>query len=197
MTTNTHPGTPLILIDMDGVIADLETGFWDLFAAAHPSAPPRAQAAADQFYLTDQLHPVWKRHVKDLLNAPGFFAGLPAMPGAADALNAMLAHGWDVRICTAPSLTNPTCASDKLAWLEANIGAGWAKRAIIAKDKSYVRGDLLIDDKPDPATGINPTWKHVVFNATYNHNAASPHRLTSWAAWKSELPAALGIGGLL
>lgn len=180
--------SPIVLVDMDGVLADLEAGFWHLWGSQYPSAPQQDQAQRDQFYLADQLHPAFRTRVLEILNSPGFFDTLPVVPGAAEAMNGMLAAGWDVRVCTAPALTNPTCTSDKLTWLERHIGPGWSRRAIIAKDKSYVRGDLLIDDKPEPRAELDPTWRHVVFDAPYNRTAPSPLRLNCWGQWSSTLP---------
>lgn len=192
MTAPTYDRPPLILVDMDGVQADLEERFWAQWAATQPDAPQRADADPTHFYLEDQLPEAWRPQVRDLVNSPGFYRDLPPVPGAGVALNEMLDHGWDVIVCTAPLLSNPTCASDKLAWLEEHIGPGWSRRCVIAKDKSLVRGDLLIDDKPTVTTTLTPTWTHVVFDAPYNRTAASPHRLTGWGTWRQTLTPLLG-----
>ena len=183
---------PLILVDMDGVLADLETAFWTKFEAAFPEAPRRSQANTRQFKLDTQIGPEWTEKVRAITTAPGFYASLPPVPGAAHALNEMLAQGWDVRICTAPLLTNPTCASDKLSWADEVLGQGWSRRVIIAKDKTLVRGDLLIDDKPVITGDWTPTWQHVVFDAPYNQDAPSPLRLTGWDTWSQTLTPLLG-----
>ena len=179
--------TPLVLVDMDGVLADLEAGFWRQFETYHPDGPKRVDADNRQFKLATQIDARWVEAVAAITNAPGFYASLPVVPGAAQALNAMLDAGWDVRICTAPLLTNPTCASDKFAWADQVLGQGWSRRVIIAKDKTLVRGDLLIDDKPVIDGDLTPTWQHVVFDATYNQDAPSPLRLTGWANWRQTL----------
>lgn len=190
--TPTYDRPPLVLVDMDGVQADLESQFWDTWANTHPDAPQRPDVDPSHFYVEDQLPEEWKEHVRAVTTAPGFYRHLPPMPGAAQAMNDMLAAGWDVVVCTAPLLSNPTCASDKLAWLEEYIGEGWSRRAVIAKDKTRVRGDLLIDDKPDVTGSLTPTWQHVVFDAPYNRAAPSPHRLTRWADWQATLTPLLG-----
>lgn len=183
----TYDRQPLVLVDMDGVQADLEAGFWQRWAQLHPTAPQRAAGDPTQFYIEDQLPLEYQAQVRAIVNTPGFFRNLPVMAGAPEALNEMLDEGWDVRVCTAPLLSNPTCASDKLAWVEEHLGAGWARRTVLAKDKSTVRGDLLIDDKPTVTTTLNPTWRHVVFDAPYNQQSPSPYRLTGWANWRQTL----------
>lgn len=178
---------PLVLVDMDGVLADLEAAFWGRWSTEHPTSPQRTDGDPTQFYIEDQLPELYQPQVRDIVNTPGFFATLPPIAGGAQAMRAMLELGWDVRVCTAPLLSNPTCASDKLAWLDEHVGDGWSRRAIVSKDKSLVRGDLLIDDKPVIATSLTPTWQHVVFDATYNQTSPAVHRLHGWARWSQTL----------
>lgn len=184
---------PVVLVDMDGVIADLEGAFWTAFNAVNPQAPTREQVDPAAFRLDDQVGAQWADAAQAILRSPGFYSMLRPMPHAAEALNAMLAGGWDVRICTAPKLSNPTCASDKLNWLDEHIGDGWSKRAIVAKDKTYVRGDILIDDKPTVDGDLDPTWQHVIFDAPYNATSPATVRLTSWAEFAATLPGVLGV----
>ncbi|MGY4645341.1 5' nucleotidase, NT5C type [Cellulomonas sp. URHB0016] len=183
---------PLVLVDMDGVQADLATAFWAELERRFPGGPTRADADLTRFKLDTQLAPEWADAVHAVTTTPGFFSTFAPVEGAVEAMNAMLDEGWDVRICTAPLLTNPTCASDKLAWAEDVLGAGWSRRVVIAKDKTLVRGDILIDDKPVVEGDWTPTWKHVVFDATYNQTAPSPFRLTGWADWRRTLTPLLG-----
>ena len=183
---------PLVLVDMDGVLLDLEGTFWEDFEAANPDGPTRAEGDKTQFKIDDQMDPVWTPAIRSVMAAPGFFARLRPMPGAVAALNEMLDEGWDVRICTAPLLHNPTCASDKIASLAEHFGQRWTRRAVITKDKTLVRGDVLIDDKPVVDGDWTPVWKHVVFDATYNQDAPSPYRLTGWANWRQTLTPLLG-----
>jgi len=188
-----HHGTPpLVLVDMDGVQADLTGAFWAEFERRFPDAPTRADADTSIFWLDRQIAPQWTEAVHAVTTAPGFFATLDPLEGAVEAMNAMLDEGWDVRICTAPLLTNPTCASDKLAWADRVLGEGWSRRVVIAKDKTLVRGDVLIDDKPVVEGDWTPTWRHVVFDAPCNQDAPSPYRLTGWAAWRETLTPLLG-----
>ncbi|MBO0899400.1 hypothetical protein J1G43_05420 [Cellulomonas sp. zg-ZUI22] len=184
--------TPLVLVDMDGVLVDLEAAFWDAFETAHPAGPRRTDGDRTVFRIDEQLDPQWRDAVRSIMAAPGFFGGLRPVPGAVEALDEMLDEGWDVRICTAPLLHNPTCASDKLASLARHFGQRWAERAVITKDKTLVRGDVLIDDKPVVNGDWTPVWKHVVFAATYNQAAPSPYRLTGWASWRQTLTPLLG-----
>lgn len=44
----------------------------------------------------------------------------------------------------------------------------WLTRLIITSDKTKIRGDLLIDDKPYITGSEYPAWEHVLFTAPYN-----------------------------
>jgi len=51
-------------------------------------------------------------------------------------------------------------------------GPSWVDRIVLAKDKTLVRGDVLIDDKPEVTGSLCPSWEHLVFEAPYNVTAA-------------------------
>jgi len=67
-------------------------------------------------------------------------------------------------LCTCPYSENPTCASDKMAWVRLCLGEEWLARLHIVADKTFVRGAFLIDDKPVATGHLRPTWKHLLFN---------------------------------
>ncbi len=68
--------------------------------------------------------------------------------GSIEALMEMEALGFDIKIVTSPILTSLYCVQEKLNWIRKYLGPSWLKRVIICSDKTAVRGDFLIDDKP-------------------------------------------------
>lgn len=97
-----------------------------------------------------------------------FFANLLPMEGATSGphdniLRFFLDRGYDVRICSSPSTENKTCASDKTEWVKRHFGDEFARRLILTKDKTLVRGDLLIDDNHCVKGIYTPEWQHVRF----------------------------------
>jgi 5'-nucleotidase len=52
-----------------------------------------------------------------------------------------------------------------------------AKKVIIAKDKSMVLGDILIDDHPTPCNETQATRKHLLFDQPYNQNVEHKPRM--------------------
>jgi 5'-nucleotidase len=97
----------------------------------------------------------------------------------------MLAAGHDVRICTSPLSGARFCAAEKIQWVHDRLGPEWERRVIITKDKTLVRGDVLIDDKPEVTGALVPTWEHLVFEAPYNIGAAGWR--INWGNWSEVL----------
>ena len=71
------------------------------------------------------------------------------------------------------------------AWVERHFGEAFLPRLILAKDKTWVHGDVLIDDKPEVTGSRTPTWQHVIFDQPFNRGADGP-RMT-WSNWREVL----------
>lgn len=173
-----------ILVDMDGVIADWGHAYGESLDA-HGAAAAGIPRHADQrsFNLNEGRTDEEKAIIAAVMIETGFYTRLRPIPGAKQALKAMLKAGHDVRICTSPWVSNPTCASDKLNWVAKHYGTHWAQRVIITTDKTLVLGDILIDDKPEVTGVAVPTWMHVLFHQPYNSEVVKP-RLRSWNDWE-------------
>lgn len=95
----------------------------------------------------------------------------------------MVAKGFQVLFCTSPVLTSAVCPSEKFEWIRKHFGPGWVGRIVITSDKTIVRGDVLIDDKPKIVGGQTPAWKQLIFDAPYNRHVPGL-RMTSWKDWE-------------
>lgn len=172
-----------ILVDLDGVLADWSGGIERKLVHT-----PRALQWIDwsNWNGVKEGAPALVRELVLLAQAsPGFYLSLKPIAGGADALRDMVADGHLVTICSTPDETNPTCADDKIAWLEENVGPGWGKRLILTHDKTQVRGDILIDDKENITGALAPEWEHVIFDAPYNQAPSARARLFHWNEWRS------------
>lgn len=150
-------GNPkIILLDMDGVICDIDQYVLDLYQEKYPNLPfiplsQRKSQSSEQEYrekFGDQAGDAMASFFKG--NIPNFFANLPPFTKAVAAIkNKLLTNkNYQVFFCTSPLLQNPTCASDKIKWIEKIFGFEASKRVIICMDKTLITGDLIIDDKP-------------------------------------------------
>ena len=175
-----------MLLDMDGVVVDWDAGFRAAWAARGHAPPERARS----YYMEECFRePGLREEAVRLFHAEGFFRDLPPREGALAAVRE-IAEAYEVFICTSPVLTSAFCAAEKYAWVERHLGAEWKRRVVLTSDKTLVRGDVLIDDKPQ-ITGAEPApaWAHLLFDAPYNQPGGLPPgdarvRLTHWRDWR-------------
>lgn len=175
-----------ILIDMDGPLFGFEAGFRAALAREHPQIPAVGRDGRRNFKVADDYPPEHTDAIEELMLAKGFYRDLPPVEGAAEALNAMLLEGHEAYICTAPMVESKYCAGEKIAAIRQHFGRTWVKRTIITRDKTMVHGDYLIDDKPEITGSHVPSWRHVVYDETYNRHVGGL-RLTDWRQWRTAL----------
>ena len=175
----------IVLVDMDGVIADWGHAYGESLDRHGPiaAAIPRHRDQTT-FNLHHQRTPEEIEIIRAVMIEDGFYSRLRPIPGAKTALKAMLKAGHDVRIVTSPWVSNPSCASDKLNWVVKHYGSHWGARVVITADKTVVRGDYLIDDKPEVTGSQDPTWEHVYFTQPYNVANKQRRRINAWSEWK-------------
>lgn len=170
----------LILIDQDGVLADFEQGVQMGYQARFGDTLPALAKGRQHFYLADD-YPDLCENLHDIYTAKGFFANLPPIDGAIHAMHTLLASGLDVRICTSPISDYRHCVSEKFAWVEQHLGFEWTKRIVLTKDKTWVRGDILIDDKPVITGSLSPMWQHWIYSQSYNQSTNNPNPRITWS----------------
>lgn len=175
----------VILVDQDGVIAswgDAYNSGLDAYGDAGRDIPRHAQQRT--FDLHAERTPDELQIIAEVMNSMDY-AALAPIRGAKTALRAMVRAGHDVRIVTSPWPSNPRCASAKIDWVMQHFGPRWARRVILTMDKTLVRGDFLIDDKPQVTGSMVPTWKHIHFTQPYNVNDIAHGRINRWSEWES------------
>jgi 5'-nucleotidase len=175
-----------ILVDMDMVIADYDGAFETAWKEKYPHQPCPLSAARSVY--KPPLSADDRQKADTVRLAPGFMLSLRPVRGAFDALEAMEAAGAQIIICTALLIKSDHCANEKLAWVREHLGDHWRRRVIITDDKTLIRGDILIDDRPDVNGALAPEWEHVLFDRPYNRHIIGKRRL-DWNTWRSVLGA--------
>jgi len=176
-----------ILIDIDGVIGDFDQEFLQRWRSRHADKIYIPLEERTTFYIKDQYPKELKPLVDEILLESSFFRDMLPVPGAKEALEEMSGKGFEVFICTSPLSTYGNCILEKYEWVERFMGMSWVKKVILTKDKTIIRADLLIDDKP-LITGVenNPSWEHILYDRPYNRGI-NKRRIT-WDNWKEVLP---------
>lgn len=174
----------LVLVDMDGTIADLEGRFLEQYNALYPEdrAGPFKEWDLAAGIPAQRREEAWR-----LLSKEGFFAGLDPLPGAIEAFHAMREAGNNVVLCTSPFISSRWCESEKRHWVEEYLGKEFGRSMVITKDKTLVRGDVLIDDKPAITGLLAPAWQHVLVDQAWNRHLELPRIARDWSDWRKVL----------
>lgn len=179
----------LIGLDMDGVIADWDgylDGQLDLVPelAQFPRQPHRGW---NDYKTTAPEH---KKLVYKILEHPEFYPNLPAMPGAVDAIKKMREDGHDIVFVSSPWVSNPMGFQAKADWLKRHVGSWARENLFLGGDKTLVRCDVLVDDKPVMKGRYidTPPWTRVFFDQSYNSMLPGP-RILNWTdgSWEGVL----------
>jgi len=175
------------LIDMDGVLSDFDGEFLKRWRERYPDKFYVPLAERTTFYVKQQYPDELKPLVSEIVWAPGFFRDMMPVDGGKEALTEMRSMGHEVFICTSPLTTYQNCVLEKFEWVDRVLGSQWVSNIILTKDKTLVKADYLIDDKPN-ITGVEntPDWEHIVYDQPYNREIDNKRRLT-WGNWKSVL----------
>jgi 5'-nucleotidase len=176
----------IILIDMDDVLSDFDGEFYTRWNKLHPDkliVPPEERKC---FYIKDELPEEYTRMIRDINTAPGFISSLPEITGGVKAIKEIAENGNEVFICTSPLNAYKNCVLEKYEWIEKHLGFEWTLKLILTKDKTIVKGDILIDDKPEVIGVAEPTWEHILFDKPYNRHITNRRRL-NWNNWKQKI----------
>lgn len=111
----------------------------------------------------------------------GFYARLLPFDGAIDAIHRLEDAGHELYLLSTPDPRNPTCASDKLASADHWLGAGWADRTVLTRDKTLCRADYLIDDKDVIHGAMTPEWTQIMYTQGWNKHVEARHRTDTWS----------------
>jgi 5'-nucleotidase len=177
----------IILIDLDNTLAEFDAGLLAAWRAAYPSEQFVPLKERRSFHTHNDYPEALQDKVIELCHRPGFILGLQPTPGGIDAVEMMIKRGHDVRFCSSHLEDYKHCVQEKYQWTERYFGMEAIDRIIFTRDKTLIRGDLLIDDKPLITGSLTPTWEHVLYDRPYNQQANDKRRLT-WDNWQEILP---------
>lgn len=188
-----------VLVDMDNTLVDWDKEF--IRRLCQSTGMPgqrvaRLVGSRKHYEIEKNDFGVSAEKMLGVIKEAGFYAALQPFPGAVDALQRMVAAGVDVRLVTSPHPEcAASCAAEKYQWLLAHLGHTWIDRLIIARDKTHVQGDVLVDDKPKISGSSKVVrWTQVLYSQSYNKTVdlGGRKRLGDWVGdWASVLLSSL------
>lgn len=111
---------PVLLIDMDGVLADFDKRSTELKEKGVKS--------------------------HKLFQHPDAYRDLEPIEGSIEAWN-RLQEKYDCYILSTPAWSNPDSWAEKRIWVEKYLGKTAHKKLILSHNKGLVKGEFLIDDR--------------------------------------------------
>lgn len=168
----------ILLVDMDGVLADFVGGVvarMPLYGLDHDTADPDTYGYLRRDFSAATINAIIRR--------PGFFRELKSLPGGVETVKQIEQQTlYDVFFVSTPLPNSPHNWGEKRDWIATHFGREWVGRLILAEDKTLVRGDILIDDRPDVNRGkYTPEWTHWLYDQPYNQHAENAFRVD----WRS------------
>ncbi|MCE6990903.1 5' nucleotidase, NT5C type [Dyadobacter sp. CY323] len=161
-----------IAIDMDNVIADIETNWIDKYNNEFGTKITKSdlQGIPEHEAFPDPAA-AW-----NLIYRPGFFRHAPVIQGAQEALSKLQEH-FDIFIVSA-AMEFPNSLLEKHDWLHEHFPFISWKNIVFCGDKSVIATDYLIDDhlkNLDFCKGMP-----ILFTAGHNVNVTRHKRVNSW-----------------
>lgn len=172
-----------ILVDMDGVLADFDSMFYERRVRQGLFAIPPWQLKT--FY-ADQSYPpgmITREMAIEEMQRGYFFRDMSQIPGAYHATQRLLRMGHTLQICSKPLKEVSDCVEQKTDWLyDRRMCWNWKTEPIFTQIKAEHHADYLIDDRPnalehDREHGFvgDAPWKQVLFVTAANQEAAKDH----------------------
>ena len=155
-------GKPVILVDMDDVMADFYT-------AATSVLPNSELRERTEFYVEHNYPAEFHSLIESAYLRPGFFDELNPLPDLHEGWQQLIDYGYKPIVASSPISRNKTCEQDKRRWLDRIMGPSFgpmvSEDAIIDKDKWKYSGLALIDDRPAVFRGDRgeADWSHILF----------------------------------
>ncbi|MGM9927447.1 MAG: hypothetical protein ACI35P_05790 [Bacillus sp. (in: firmicutes)] len=148
-----------LLIDMDDVLADFGEAWLQLYNELYDDN--LSKSSITQWDLAPLVKPECGHKIYDLMKHPGLFRYLKPMPYAQEVVQRLHDARYNIMIVSDSPMGHAFCdyqknsslianpADDKRAWLLEYFPMIPKQNVIFGSQKYYVRGDVLIDDKPE------------------------------------------------
>lgn len=164
----------VIAVDIDGVLADLQTELLRRYNADYNDHLALKDITAWDF--KNFVKPECGEHVYEYFDAPGLYNNVCVIRGAIGGVEALRANHRVIFVTT----PTPKSAGAKLTWLSENGLLDNKKNYMECYDKSLVRADVLVDDGAHNL--MNFKKDRILFHQPWNANdfVGGSYRARSW-----------------
>ncbi len=181
-----------VIQDLDDVSADWDGAMEGEFVKLFPGVAFKKGMDRTHWWLSEN-YPIEMRHEIDQITfRKEFFYNLLPKPGAIEAIEWYLAQGFAVTICTSPLWTQHVpsvadCIEQKLRWIKKYTGTLCTLftpdspiQIAFAWDKTQIKGNVLIDDRPEVTGSQIPDWHHLLFDNGHAYAKSSMKEKINW-----------------
>lgn len=121
--------------------------------------------------------------IMEIMGHPDLYKRLKVDPRVAEAFHKVKEAGHINRFASSPWTGNPTCMQDKEDFIAHTYGEEVRKHLVLLHDKTVLRGDAIIDDKPQLHGLFEGRMEpiHIVPSQPYNLDVITPYRIDDWA----------------
>lgn len=174
-----------ILIDMDEVIFDFDAAVAESWPRYLPNVPRIDSNQLELWELPLNYPEEHRKTIMSIWREQGFFRKLKPIEGAVEAIHEMMDEGHMVSICTTPTTQEPYCMYEKLQSIYEYFGERLINEVYFSKDKTRIKGDYLIDDRPKITGKQKPDWTHIHFDRgrKWGKGVNGP-QLSDWSKWR-------------
>jgi len=166
-----------ILVDMDGVLADVYSRFFELHEQESNQLLTNSDVAGllEEEAFSDQ---------RKWVTTPGFFRSLPVMTGSVEGLR-NLCRKYDI-IVVSLATEFPYSLTDKMLWIKDHYPFITYQQIVFCGNKSIIRADIMIDDHPKNLDHFE--GETLMFTQPHNMLMKTKHRrVDSWAEIETRL----------
>lgn len=163
-----------ILIDIDGVVADLHRAWLDLYNAEYHDSLTHTDIV--KWEMHEIVKPECGMKIYDFLHHPDIYRKTPPISGAVDGVRKLKNAGHIIVFVTAG------LSSEKERWMEF-LGFG-SKKDIISADatkKHMIEGDVMIEDyQPTLSAWYRIGRQGILINRPWNQHTPWSPRVAGW-----------------
>jgi 5'-nucleotidase len=170
----------LIMVDVDGVVADLHSVWYKLYNEEY--GDDLTHERVTDWEVHKFVKPECGKHIYTYLDIPGLYDEVKPIDGALTGVQYIRNLGHRVVFAT----SGLSQAYAKYLWLESKgfEPGNWGSDFVSVHDKSLLKGNLLVDDAFhnvqafSSRTSILFTYPHNANAAWYGHRAKNWHEVT-------------------